>query len=93
MLKINSCRQGTSTTTWNGEKLIQDLNFKCTSINLNKAQANCSMAKRVSADNTFCDSGIYDKMSDKEVSKEITLLEKEAVDCAKQKKSQDLWLW
>ena len=85
---INGCRSSSD-----GEKLIQDLNFKCTSINLNKAQANCSMAKRLSADNTFCDGGIYDKMSDKEVSKEITLLEKEAVDCAKQKKRQDEWLW
>ena len=56
-------------------------------------QANCSMAKRASAENTSCDGGIYDKMSDKEVSKEILLLEKETVNCAKQKKRQDRWLW
>ena len=35
----------------------------------------------------------YHVHDEKEVSKEITLLEKEAVDCAKQKKSQELWLW
>ena len=75
------------------DKLRQDLNFKCSSINLNKMQANCSMAKRASDDNTFCDSGMYDKMSDKEVSKEIRLLEKVADDCVKQKKGQDKWLW
>tara|TARA_Y100000992_G_C20923510_1_gene331006 strand:- start:25 stop:333 length:309 start_codon:yes stop_codon:yes gene_type:complete len=85
---INGC--GSSS---DGDKLRKDLNFKCSSINLNKMQANCSMAKRASADNTFCDSGIYDKMSDKEVSKEIRLLEKEAVDCINQKKRQDRWLW
>ena len=85
---INGC--GSSSDR---DKLRQDLNFKCSSINLNKMQANCSMAKRASADNTFCDSGIYDKMSYKEISKEIRLLEKEAVDCVKQKNSQDRWLW
>ena len=52
------------------------------------------MVKRASANSMFfCDSGIYDKMSDKEVSKEIRLLEKEADDCAEQKVSQDKWLW
>jgi len=86
---INGCSSSSD-----GKKLINELNLKCSSINLSKIKANCSMVKRAPADSMFfCDSGIYDKMSDKEVSKEIRLLEKEADDCAKQKVSQDKWLW
>ena len=84
---INGC--GSSS---DGKKLINELNLKCSSINLSKMKAYCSMAKRSSAGIMYCDSGIYDKMSDEEASKELRLLEKEADDCAKQKKSQDKWL-
>ena len=85
---INGC--GSSS---DGEKLINELNLKCSSINLSKMQANCSMAKRGPSENNLCDSGNYDRMSDKELSKEIKSLEKAAANCSRQMKGQSRWLW
>lgn len=85
---INGC--GSSS---DGKKLINELNLKCSSINLSKIKANCSMAKRASADNIFFESGIYDKMSNDKLLEELRSLEIEFVDCTKQMSNQGKWIW
>ena len=72
------------------KKFRNEVSLKCNSIFISKMQATCSASKRSSSETVYCDSGSFDKMSDQKLSKEMTSLNKQEIDCKKQMKNQEL---